>query len=109
VNVMKKVTGYSNILDIYDIKGKLGNGKFGLVKMGIHKITGQKVAVKIMSKKEMTEKDKELVKTEVDILKICQHPNVIKLLDIFENLDYYYIIMEYCSGGDFFMYLEKRI
>jgi serine/threonine protein kinase len=69
----------------------LGNGKFGLVRLGIHKETGTKVAVKIMNKKDMTLQDLELVKTEIEILKICQHPNTIKLYDIFENVEFIYI------------------
>jgi serine/threonine protein kinase len=39
---------------------------------------------------------------------MCQHPNIIRLLDIFENQDYIYIVMEALSGGDLFTYLEKR-
>ena len=34
----------------------------------------------------------ELVRTEIEILKICQHPNIIALYDVFENVDYFYII-----------------
>jgi len=79
-----------------------------LVRLGIHKETGRKVAVKIMSKKDMDHTDLELVRTEIEILKVCQHPNIIKLYDIFENVEYIYIIMEYCSGGDLFSYIEKR-
>ena len=94
--------------DIYEVKQKLGNGKFGLVKLGINKQTNQKVAIKIMSKKQMNTSDLELVRTEIEILKICQHPNIIKLYDIFENENYYYIIMEYCSGGDLFSFLERH-
>jgi serine/threonine protein kinase len=101
--------------DIYEVREKLGNGKFGLVRLGIHKQTGRKVAIKIMTKKDMDNKDLELVKTEIDILKICQHPNIIKLYDVFENVDYIYIsnrllnlVMEHCSGGDLFSYIEKR-
>ena len=56
----------------------------------------------------MPNQDLELMRTEIEILKICQHPNIIQLYDVFENTDYFYIIMEYCSGGDFFSYLEKR-
>jgi serine/threonine protein kinase len=56
----------------------------------------------------MTNQDLELVRTEIEILKICQHPNIIQLYDVFENLDYFYIIMEYCNGGDLFSYLEQR-
>ena len=105
---LKKATGYTNLLDIYEVKQKLGNGKFGLVKLGINKQTKEKVAIKIMNKKKMDSSDIELMRTEIEILKICQHPNIIRLYDIFENVDYIYIIMEYCPGGDLFSYLEKR-
>ena len=105
---LRKATGYTNLLDIYEVKQKLGNGKFGLVKLGINKQTKEKVAIKIMNKKKMDTSDIELMRTEIEILKICQHPNIIRLYDIFENIDYIYIIMEYCPGGDLFTYLEKR-
>ena len=105
---LKIATGYTNLLDIYEVKNKLGSGKFGLVKLGIDKKTGQKVAIKIMKKSTMDSSDLELVRTEIEILKICQHPNIIRLYNVFENADYLYIIMEYCSGGDLFSYLENR-
>jgi serine/threonine protein kinase len=54
MDAIKKVIGYSNLFDFYDIKETLGKGKFGLVKAAVHKNTGKKVAVKVMSKKEMT-------------------------------------------------------
>ena len=108
VEKLKLATGYTNLLDLYEVKEKLGNGKFGLIKLGINKKTGQKVAIKIMSKKDMTNQDLELVRTEIEILKICQHPNIIELYEVFENASYFYIIMEYCSGGDLFSYLEQR-
>ncbi len=50
VEKLKVATGYTNLLDIYEVKNKLGSGKFGLVKLGIDKKTGQKVAIKIMKK-----------------------------------------------------------
>ena len=105
---LKVATGYTNLLDIYEVKNKLGSGKFGLVKLGIDKKTGQKVAIKIMKKSSMDSSDLELVRTEIEILKVCQHPNIIRLYNVFENADYMYIIMEYCSGGDLFSYLENR-
>jgi len=108
IDNLKKATGYTNLLDIYDVKEKLGNGKFGLVKLGINKHTKEKVAIKIMNKKKMDSSDIELMRTEIEILKICQHPNIIRLYDIFEIIDYIYIIMEYCPGGDLFSYLEQR-
>jgi serine/threonine protein kinase len=105
---IKKVIGYSNLFDFYEVKETLGKGKFGLVKAAVHKKTGKKVAVKVMSKKEMTVQDVELQRREIEILKMCQHPYIIRLLDIFENEDHIYIVMENLSGGDLFTYLEKR-
>ena len=60
MNAIKKVIGYSNLFDFYDIGGTLGKGKFGLVKQATHKKTDKKVAVKIMSKREMQPADVEL-------------------------------------------------
>ena len=54
MDVLKKVIGYSNLFDFYQIKETLGKGKFGLVKSAMHLKTGHSVAVKVMSKKEMT-------------------------------------------------------
>jgi calcium-dependent protein kinase len=98
MDAIKKAVGYSNLFDYYELKENLGKGKFGLVR----------AAVKVMKKKDMSVSDIELQKREIEILKICQHPNIIRLLDIFENQDYIYIVMEVLHGGDLFTYLEKR-
>ena len=108
VNSIRKIVGYSNLNDIYEIKQILGKGKFGLVKLGIHRQTKRKVAIKIINKKLICAIDVQQVKTEIDILKIAKHPNIIQLYDVFENENYIYIIMEYCAGGDLFSYIEKR-
>jgi serine/threonine protein kinase len=39
---------------------------------------------------------------------MCQHPNIIKLIDLFENSDYYYIVLDYMAGKDMFDYLKAR-
>ncbi len=115
VSSIKFVTGYKDLNETYLIKEKLGNGRFGLVRLGIQISTGRKVAIKIMFKLNMTLQDLQMVRTEIEILKVCQHPNIIKIYDVYENANYIYIskeflklVMEYCSGGDLFSYLEKR-
>ena len=101
-------TNYSNILEIYNITEILGSGSFSLVKLGINKITNEKVAVKIMDKSKMSSTRLESARTEIEIMKICQHPNIIHFIDSYENADFIYIFMEYCEGGTFFNYLKKR-
>ncbi len=85
----------------------MGTCKFGAVYGAIHKGSGEKVAVKVLKKMNMKQLDVELVKREIEILKLCQHPNIIRLLDVFENQDCIHIVMELLHV-DLFTYLEKR-
>ena len=61
-----------------------------------------------MNKIYMDSSDLELILTEIEILKICQHPYIIKLYDMFENIYYIYIIMEHCPGSNLFSFIQKR-
>lgn len=107
VKCLKSAIGYQSFAERYEMQSKtLGEGKFGLVKLGIHKKTGEKVAIKIIKKESLTTKDQELVKSEIDIMKICKNPNIVRLLDHFENFEYIYIVMEYLDGGTLASYLE---
>lgn len=108
ISKLKEVAKQTDINDFYYIKDEIGHGKFGEVRVGASKVNGNDVAIKIISKKEMEREDKELIKTEIEIMKICQHPNIIRLLDVFEDEQYIYLIMEYCNGGDLFNFLEDR-
>jgi calcium/calmodulin-dependent protein kinase I len=108
VKSLKIATNYSNILEIYKISEVLGSGSFSLVKLAINQVTKQKVAVKIMDKKRMNSSRLESARTEIEIMKICQHPNIIHFIDSYENEDFIYIFMEYCEGGTFFDFLKKR-
>jgi serine/threonine protein kinase len=44
-----------------------------------------------MKKQDMKDDDIEMARTEIEIMKISQHPNIIKLYDVFENIDFIYI------------------
>jgi len=39
---------------------------------------------------------------------MCQHPNIITLIDIFENSEFYYIVLDYMAGSDLFDYIKAR-
>jgi Ca2+-binding EF-hand superfamily protein len=105
---IKNAIGYSSFFDFYEMLDDLGEGKFGVVKMGLHKKTKEKVAIKIIKKESMQNSaDIELVKSEIDIMKLCKHPNIVRLLDHFENAEYIFIVMEFLPGGDLGDYLTK--
>jgi len=108
VNSLKISFGYLNFFDYYEMLDDLGEGIFGSVKLGVEKKTNQRVAIKIIKKSKAKESDIELVRNEIDIMKLCYHPNVVHLLDHFENGEYIFIVMEYIKGGCLTDYFKKN-
>ncbi len=93
----------------YIIKRTLGKGTFSKVKLGIHKTTKEKVAIKILEKSKIKEKDDlERIIREMEILNKLNHPNIAKVYEICESDEYFFIIMEYCSGGELFNYIVRN-
>jgi hypothetical protein len=106
---IKEAIGYMKFTDYYELKEVIGKGKFGVVNRGIHKKTQQHVAVKIINKESIkTLEDKELVRIEIGILKLCHHPNIVRLLDHLENEDYIFIVTEFIEGGTLGQYFKKK-
>ncbi|KAF0022298.1 hypothetical protein F2P81_025446 [Scophthalmus maximus] len=79
-----------------------------LVKLGIHCVTCQKVAVKIVNREKLSESVLMKVEREIAILKLIEHPHVLKLHDVYENKKYLYLVLEHVSGGELFDYLVKK-
>jgi calcium-dependent protein kinase len=79
---------------------KLGEGSYGFVSKATHKSTQVVRAVKTMPKDAMKNQDR--FRTEIDILKELDHPNIIKLFETFEDRRNFYLVMELCLGGELF-------
>lgn len=94
-------------LSQYEMGEELGRGHFATVRLATHIPTGRTVAVKIIAKTELLN-NKSKVSEEIRILRaVGQHPNVVSLLDTFEDEFDFYLVMEYCSGGDVFSYIVE--
>lgn len=78
---------FTNISEFYELTHTLGKGQFGLVKLGTHIKTGKQVAVKTVKKANMKPIEVFQQRREIEVLKMCQHPNIIKLIDIFDSSD----------------------
>ena len=97
------------ILSEYETKETIGKGTFSKVKLGIHKATNEKVAIKILEKSKIKEKDDlQRIIREMQILNELNHPNIVKVYEICESDEYFFIIMEYCSGGELFNYIVRN-
>jgi serine/threonine protein kinase len=87
----------------------IGHGTFSKVRLGVHKVTGEKVAIKVIKKANLREADDlTRVKREIDILNNLKHINIIKAFSIKEDQYRFYLIMEYCGGGELFNYIVKH-
>lgn len=96
----------ANINDKYNFIKELGQGSYGQVLRVQNKTTGHVYACKKMNKRKI--RNKERFKTEINILRATDHPNIIKLYEIYEDNIFLYLIMEECLGGEFFDRLATR-
>uniref|UniRef100_A0A674PBC7 BR serine/threonine kinase 2 n=1 Tax=Takifugu rubripes TaxID=31033 RepID=A0A674PBC7_TAKRU len=98
----------ANYVGPYRLEKTLGKGQTGLVKLGIHCVTCQKVAIKIVNREKLSESVLMKVEREIAILKLIEHPHVLKLHEVYENKKYLYLVLEHVSGGELFDYLVKK-
>ena len=99
---MEANNNYRNIKETYKIEATLGKGSFATVKQAKFRETGERFAVKVLSKKKMTDEDKITMQTEIEILKKIDHPNIVKLFDVFEDDRFWCLVMELMKGGELF-------
>jgi calcium-dependent protein kinase len=97
----KVVTNASKLDAKYEVGKKVvGEGAYGTVRKAKNKVTGQVFAVKAIHKKLV--KDIALLEHEIGLLKVLDHPNIVKLVETFEDKRTYYLVMELCIGGELF-------
>nr|CDS28812.2 serine:threonine protein kinase MARK2 [Hymenolepis microstoma] len=83
----------------------IGKGNFAKVKLACHVITGKEVAIKIIDKTQLSPSSRQKLFREVRIMKMLDHPNIVKLFEIIANDKVLYLVMEYASGGEVFDFL----
>lgn len=94
----------------------------GRVRLAKHTVTGKLAAIKIVPKvtASTVRKDKKGrpqerigglpygIEREVIIMKLIEHPHVMRLYDVWENKGELYLVLEYVEGGELFDYLVQR-
>lgn len=94
-----------SLFEDYEVREKLGEGAYGCVYKAFHKKSKLIRAVKAIKRRHV---DETSFNNEIAILKNVDHPNIIRLFECFYDSNYYYMIEEYCSGGDLYDYIKRQ-
>uniref|UniRef100_A0A665U230 MAP/microtubule affinity-regulating kinase 3 n=1 Tax=Echeneis naucrates TaxID=173247 RepID=A0A665U230_ECHNA len=89
----------------YRLLKTIGKGNFAKVKLARHTLTGREVAIKIIDKTQLNPTSLQKLFREVSVMKLLNHPNIVKLFEVIETEKTLYLVMEYASGGEVFDYL----
>ncbi|RXW22132.1 hypothetical protein EST38_g3714 [Candolleomyces aberdarensis] len=111
------------MIGLWTIGRTIGRGASGRVRIARHSKTGQYAAIKIISKStlpplmsqvsinrlaDVTEHAQLSVEREIVVMKLINHPNIMKLYDVWETSSDLYLILEYVQGGELFDYLCNK-
>jgi serine/threonine protein kinase len=99
--------GSHPVLRKYELTEMLGTGAFSQVRVGIEKATGHKYAIKIIDKLKCKGKE-DMIQTEVRILSMVRHENIVELYEMYEFEDKIYLVMELVTGGELFDEIMHR-
>jgi len=93
----------ATIWEDYDVGDQLGCGNFATVHRGRCKRTNAEVAIKVVPKNKQTAAS---IRHEVDVLtRVSMHKRIASLEGMYETDDAFYIVMEFCGGGEVFDHL----
>ena len=109
-NVVVSKNINSNPFDDYVILKEIGSGTYSKVQLVQHKINLSIRAMKVIKKKKKrgtNQTNENDVYKEVELLIKMDHPNIVKIFEFYNGEKDYYLIMEYCEGGELFDKIVK--
>lgn len=87
---------------------ELGSGSFSNVRSAVIRRNGKQVAVKMVKKKYLTDAEElQMVRREIEIQTVAQHPNIVHLHEVYEDETYYYLILERSNHGNLLQLLAN--
>ena len=106
--VLDKFSKQTNLTKKYKYISLIGSGAFGKVRLYVdtHSKTFR-YAIKTI-KKNFLRSNIESIKSEINILRSLDHPNIVKYFETYEDENYLHIVMEYIEGDNLFRVLTKQ-
>lgn len=103
--------GEHRLLEKYQLCEVLGVGSTSICHRCVERSTGKNFACKLIDKVKIEEQFEGMLdqfRTEIESLKVLQHPNIVKLYDVYTTATKMYIVMEYMPGGELFDYIVQK-
>ena len=97
-----------NSLSQFHVYDEIGKGALSFVYLVTEKVTKTKYALKVIDIRSLPAEDHENIEKELAIHTRITHPNIVQLIDFFEEDDFVYLILEYCSKGNLFAYMNRK-
>ena len=108
IGKLRRVLNQKDIFDYYDFGKTKGSGSFAVVKVATRKSDSKKFAVKIIEKSPLDKNSEARIRQEIEILKLCNHKNLLHLEEVFETVSQIFLVTEYCAYGTLFSYIKKK-
>jgi serine/threonine-protein kinase ULK/ATG1 len=70
--------------------------------------SAKEVAIKIVTRRKLTQKLLDNLEGEIAILKAVSHPNIVELIDCLKTESHIYLVMDFSSGGDLSQYIKRK-
>jgi len=97
-----------DINEHYVIGKEIGRGGFSIVRSAVQKSTGKKVAVKCIKKTVVVGDDIKMLRREIHIMKSLDHPNILKLFEVYVSDEEFFLVMELVEGRELFDKIVER-
>ena len=81
---------------------EISEGPYGPVHLCVHRLTQTKRQVEIINRNTLSETDRNKLLKEIDMLKQFDHPNVLRLFNIYMDTSKIHMVTELCGGGELF-------
>ncbi|KAM4692711.1 serine/threonine-protein kinase Nek2 [Discoglossus pictus] len=93
----------------YDVLYTIGSGSYGKCQKVRRRSDGKTLVWKELDYGTMSEAEKQMLVSEVNLLRELRHPNIVRYYDriIDRTNTTLYIVMEYCEGGDLASLISK--
>lgn len=105
---IQQVANSRKVDNFYHLQDKIGNGRFSSVYLAVELESNLSWAIKVIDKTHLRNSEREMLRSEIAIMRILNHPNVVQMKEMFEDKSTIYIVMELVAGGELFTRIARK-